>query len=313
MRKKTKITIDPKYILAGLFVFCIILGIISFRFENKMTPVRSAVSSVIAPMQKGINAIGVKISERMDYATTLKKTVRKNKKLQSQIDKLSAENKLLQQDKYELENFRKLYDLDQQYAGYPKVAARVISSDPDNWYNTFIIDKGSKNGLKKNMNVMANGGLVGIITEVNKSYSKVRSIIDDSSNVSATVTSISQNCMVTGDLQMMDDGKIRFIQLTDKEDQVQEGDKIVTSSVSNKFLKGILIGYISEVSTDANKLTKSGTIIPAVDFNDIQEVLVIKELKQQKTEDVTSEESQTPDDSTTPTPDPTQDAQEDEQ
>ena len=81
-----------------------------------MTPVRSAVSSVIAPMQKGINAIGVKISERMDYATTLKKTVRKNKKLQSQIDKLSAENKLLQQDKYELENFRKLYDLDQQYA-----------------------------------------------------------------------------------------------------------------------------------------------------------------------------------------------------
>lgn len=79
MRKKTKITIDPKYILAGLFVFCIILGIISFRFENKMTPVRSAVSSVIAPMQKGINAIGVKISERMDYATTLKKTVRKNK------------------------------------------------------------------------------------------------------------------------------------------------------------------------------------------------------------------------------------------
>ena len=110
---------------------------------------------------------------------------------------------------------------------------------------------------------------------------------------------------------MMDDGKIRFIQLTDKEDQVQEGDKIVTSSVSNKFLKGILIGYISEVSTDANKLTKSGTIIPAVDFNDIQEVLVIKELKQQKTDDVTSEESQTPDDSTTPTPDPAQGTQED--
>ena len=94
---------------------------------------------------------------------------------------------------------------------------------------------------------------------------------------------------------------------------VKKGDQVVTSYVSDKFLQGILIGYISEVSTDANKLTKSGTIIPAVDFNDIQEVLVIKELKQQKTEDVTSEESQTPDDSTTPTPDPTQDAQEDEQ
>ena len=83
---------------------------------------------------------------------------------------------------------------------------------------------------------------------------------------------------------MMDEGKIRFIQLTDKENQVQEGDKVVTSSVSNKFLKGILIGYISEVQDDANKLTKNGTIIPAVDFENIQEVLVIKQLKQQATD-----------------------------
>ena len=79
---------------------------------------------------------------------------------------------------------------------------------------------------------------------------------------------------------MMDDGKIRFIQLTDKEDQVQEGDKIVTSSVSNKFLKGILIGYISTLSMDSNNLTKSGTITPAVDFEHIEEVLVILNKKQ---------------------------------
>lgn len=99
---------------------------------------------------------------------------------------MSAENRLLQQDKYELEDFRKLYKLDEQYASYPKVAARVISSDPDNWYNTFIIDKGSEDGLAVNMNVMAGDGLVGIITDVKKSYSTVRSIIDDDSNVYGT-------------------------------------------------------------------------------------------------------------------------------
>ena len=131
------------------------------------------------------------------------------------------------------------------------------------------------------MNVIADGGLVGIVTNTGKDWATVRSIIDDSSNVSASVTSISQNCIVTGDLQMMDEGKIRFIQLTDKENQVQEGDKVVTSSVSSKFLKGILIGYVSEVEDDANNLTKTGTIIPAVDFENIQEVLVIKQLKQQ--------------------------------
>ena len=278
MRKKTKITIDPKYILAGLFVFCIILGIISFRFENKMTPVRSAVSSVIAPMQKGINAIGVKISERMDYATTLKKTVRKNKKLQSQIDKLSAENKLLQQDKYELENFRKLYDLDQQYAGYPKVAARVISSDPDNWYNTFIIDKGSKNGLKKNMNVMANGGLVGIITEVNKSYSKVRSIIDDNSNISGTVLGSSENCIVSGNLKLINNGVIEVSGING-DAKIEDGAEVVTSQISDKYLPGILIGYTKDVTADANNLTQAGYLVPAVDFGHLQEVLIITQKK----------------------------------
>lgn len=278
MRKKTKITIDPKYILAGLFVFCIILGIISFRFENKMTPVRSAVSSVIAPMQKGINAIGVKISERMDYATTLKKTVRKNKKLQSQIDKLSAENKLLQQDKYELENFRKLYDLDQQYAGYPKVAARVISSDPDNWYNTFIIDKGSKNGLKKNMNVMANGGLVGIITEVNKSYSKVRSIIDDNSNISGTVLGSSENCIVSGNLKLINNGVIEVSGING-DAKIEDGAEVVTSQISDKYLPGILIGYLKDLKKDSSNITQTGCLSPVVDFSSLDMVLVITQVK----------------------------------
>ena len=278
MRKKTKITIDPKYILAGLFVFCIILGIISFRFENKMTPVRSAVSSVIAPMQKGINAIGVKISERMDYATTLKKTVRKNKKLQSQIDKLSAENKLLQQDKYELENFRKLYDLDQQYAGYPKVAARVISSDPDNWYNTFIIDKGSKNGLKKNMNVMANGGLVGIITEVNKSYSKVRSIIDDNSNISGTVLGSSENCIVSGNLKLINNGVIEVSGING-DAKIEDGAEVVTSQISDKYLPGILIGYLKDLKKDSSNITHTGYLSPVVDFSSLDMVLVITQVK----------------------------------
>lgn len=278
MRKKTKITIDPKYILAGLFVFCIILGIISFRFENKMTPVRSAVSSVIAPMQKGINAIGVKISERMDYATTLKKTVRKNKKLQFQIDKLSAENKLLQQDKYELENFRKLYDLDQQYAGYPKVAARVISSDPDNWYNTFIIDKGSKNGLKKNMNVMANGGLVGIITEVNKSYSKVRSIIDDNSNISGTVLGSSENCIVSGNLKLINNGVIEVSGING-DAKIEDGAEVVTSQISDKYLPGILIGYLKDLKKDSSNITQTGYLSPVVDFSSLDMVLVITQVK----------------------------------
>lgn len=278
MRKRTKITIDPKYILILIAVVCAVLIIVSFRFEDKMTPVRSAVGSVITPMQKGINAIGVKLSQQMEYMTTVKKLVKKNNRLQKELDEMSTENKLLQQDKYELENFRKLYDLDEQYNGYHKVAARVISSDNDNWYNSFIIDKGSDDGLAVNMNVMAGDGLVGIITEVNKSYARVRSIIDDDSNVYGTFLKTSDSCIVSGNLQLMNEGVIEVSGI-DGDAEIQDGYEVVTSQISDKYLPGILIGYVKDLKKDSSNLTQTGALKPAADFSSLHMVLVITEVK----------------------------------
>lgn len=278
MRKKTKITIEPKYLLIVIIVFCIVVGVISYRFDEKMSPVRSVVGNVITPMQKGVNTIGSKLSDKMDYFTSLKKAVEQNKELQEQIDELSAENKLLQQDKYELENFRELYDLDEQYAGYPKVAARVISSDPDNWCNTFIIDKGTKDGIKKNMNVMARDGLVGIVVEVNKSYAKVRSIIDDDNNVYGTILKESENCVVSGNLKLMNEGVIEVTGI-DGSAEIEDGSEVVTSQISDKYLPGILIGYIRGLKKDASNVTQTGYLSPVVDFANLDMVFVITEVK----------------------------------
>ncbi|MCI8564032.1 MAG: rod shape-determining protein MreC [Lachnospiraceae bacterium] len=278
MRKKTKITIDPKYVLAAVLIFCVVLGVISYRFEEKMTPIRSAAGNAVIPMQKGINSIGRMLSDKLDYLTTMKKTVDENKKLKEELAKLSAENKLLQQDKYELDNFRKLYDLDEQYAGYPKVAARVINGDPTNWNNIFIIDKGTDDGLKKNMNVMAGDGLVGIITEVNKSYAKVRSIIDDDSNVYGTVLKNSENCIISGNLTLMKDGVIDVTGI-DGNIKIEDGAEIVTSQISDKYLPGILIGYVRDLKKDSSNITQRGFLMPVVDFSNLDMVFVITEVK----------------------------------
>ena len=278
MRKKTKITIDPKYILVAILCLCVILGVISFRFEDKLTPVRSAAENIVLPMQKGINSIGRKLADQMDYVTTMKKTVDTNKKLKKELAKLSAENKLLQQDKYELENFRKLYDLDEQYAGYPKVAARVINGDPTNWNNTFLIDKGTDDGLKKNMNVMAGDGLVGIITKVSKSYARVRSIIDDESNVAGTVLKNSENCIVSGNLNLMNDGIIDVTGI-DGNAKIEDGAEVVTSQISDKYLPGILIGYVKDLKKDSSNITQNGYLSPVVDFANLDMVFVITEVK----------------------------------
>ena len=278
MRKKTKITIDPKYILAVIAVVSVLMIVVSFRFNDKMAPVQSAVGGVITPMQRGINTIGRKIANQTKHITTMNKLVKQNDALQKKLDEMSAENRLLQQDKYELEDFRKLYKLDEQYASYPKVAARVISSDPDNWYNTFIIDKGSEDGLAVNMNVMAGDGLVGIVTKVNKSYARVQSIVDDESTVMGTVLKTSDNCMVNGDLKLMNKGVIDVTSIPG-DAKIKDGYEVVTSQISDRYLPGILIGYLRDVKTDTSNMTQSGYLTPAADFSGLDMVLVIKEVK----------------------------------
>ena len=277
MRKRTKISIHPKYILMTISIICVVLIVISFKFQDKMIPVRSAVGSIITPMQNGINKIGLVVADKMDYAASMDKLVKENNSLKEQLEELSSQNRLLQQEKYELENLRELYDLDEQYSNYEKVAAEVISSD-GNWYNTFVINKGSDDGLAVNMNVMAGDGLVGIITEVNKSYSRVRSIIDDESNVYGTFLKTSDDCVVTGNLKLMDKGIIEVSGIPG-DAKIEDGYEVVTSQISNKYLPGILIGYARELKTDSSNMTQSGYLTPAADFSGLDMVLVITEVK----------------------------------
>ena len=156
-----------------------------------------------------------------------------------------------------------------EYESYEKVGARVIYKDAGNWFSTFIIDKGYKDGIAPDMNVICGNGLVGRISVVGPNWSRITSIISDNSNVSATILKSQDNIIVMGNLEMIKDGAIPFSQLKDEDNKVNVGDKIVTSSISDKYLPGILIGYVSSVTDDPNNLTKSGTLLPAVDFEHI--------------------------------------------
>lgn len=279
MRRRTKLNINPKHVLIICIVLCAGLIIFSFRFGEKLSPVKEAVGTVITPMQKGINSVGTFISDKMDTFQSINELLEENKKLKDQVSSLSYENKLLLQDKYELDSLRELYELDQKYLDSPKVAARVISKDTNNWYNVFTIDKGTRDGLKKDMNVLAGNGLAGIITEVHYNWSVVRSIIDDDSKVSGMFLETSDTCIIQGDLQLMDDGKIRVEQIN-KDAAISDGDEVVTSHISTKYLQGILIGYVSDIKLDPSNMTKTAYLTPVVDFERLEEVLVITELKE---------------------------------
>ena len=279
MRKPNQNSFSSKYWLLILSILCVLLMGLSLITDKVNGPLRAIANYTIVPMQEGINTIGLWMSDLTQNMDTLKEMRAKNKKLQEEVDELTVKNNLLQQEKHELDRLRELYALDQQYADYTKVGARVTSNDSGNWFSSFIIDKGSRDGIKVDMNVMAGKGLVGMVTEVGPNWARVRSIIDDTSNVSALVLSTSDTCIVNGDLTLMQDGKIRFEQLPNNDTEIAAGEQIVTSHISSKYLPGILIGYISEVHVDANDLTRSGYVTPVADFQHLQEVLVITTTK----------------------------------
>lgn len=278
MRRRSKIYINPKHLFIALAILCFVLMFASFRYSEQLSPVKTAVGTVVSPMQKGINSVGIAISNQFEKINSLSRLLVENTRLKDEISVLSYENKILLQDKYELERFRELYELDKKYADYPKVAARVISADPNNWYSTFYIDKGTEDGIAVDMNVIAGNGLVGIIEETGKNYSKVRSIIDDSSYVSGMFLKTSDTCIVKGDLELLDSGVIR-VELISKDAEVYDGYEVVTSHISEKYLQGILVGYISNIKTDASNLTKTADLTPVVNFERLEEVLIITEIK----------------------------------
>ncbi|MCR5283390.1 MAG: rod shape-determining protein MreC [Lachnospiraceae bacterium] len=274
-RKRRSVTVPSKYLLLGLTVFCIVLMGVTFFTDFLATPLSNLAGGVIIPFQTGVSRIGESLSRRKEEVVNIRDVMAENDRLREQLDRLEIENNSLQQDKYELSHLRELYQLDEQYENYEKIGAHVISKDPGNWFSTFVIDKGQKDGLEVDMNVMAGSGLVGRIIEVGDDWAKVLSIINDSSSVSAMVLSTEDNCIVEGNLETMKSGMITFSKLVAEEGTVKEGDKLVTSYISTKYLPGILIGYVTEINPDANHLTNSGYMTPAVDFSHLQQVLVV--------------------------------------
>ena len=280
-RKREKISIPSKYLLLILTCICVALMAVTFFTDYSASPLNKLVGYVVVPFQNGVSRIGTWISVRMDELGELRVVLEENQELKKQIDELTAQNTQLQQDKYELNNLRELYKLDEQYSGYNKVGARIIARDSGNWFHAFTIDKGTDDGLAIDMNVIAGGGLVGRIVDIGPNWAKVNAVINDDSNVSGMVLASSDILMVTGSLRLMEEGVIGFGQLIDSNQKVEVGDKVVTSNISDKYLPNILIGYISEINQDSNNITKSGKITPAVDFEHLDEVLVILETKQQ--------------------------------
>lgn len=267
-----------KIFLIVITIFCVFFMAITYIDSSLLDPVRVYANYLLVPIQSGVSRFGNTTAARIRENRRLHEVYAENEELVKRIDELVEENNQLRSEALELERLRELYKLDLNYQDYPKVAARVISRDSQKWFNIFRVDKGMADGITKDMNVIGGGGLIGIVVDVGANYATVRSIIDDESNVYAMSQYSNDTCLVKGSIEAYETGVLNISNI-DKNAVFNDGDAVITSNLSTKYLPGILIGYASDISIGPQHLTKSGRLIPAADFSDIQEVLIITQIK----------------------------------
>lgn len=277
MRLQKKRFNSNHYLVIFIAVCALLIGISVFA-GGALTPVKGIFTTVLSPMQRGINSVGNKIFSWNEDAKTRKELKEENDLLEEKLNAMKLQNRILQQDQVELERLQELLKLKAKYKKYNTVGARVISKGSGNWFEIFAIDKGSKDGIRKDMNVIADNGLVGIVYDVTANSAKVRTIINDTSMVSAMFLKTTDSCIVKGSLDTMADDYLEVVYI-DKDAKVKNGDELVTSNVSSKFNEGITIGKVSDIRLDSTKLTKTAKVTPIVDFKHLKEVLVITDLK----------------------------------
>lgn len=284
MRKKRFPEIRPKHIFYGLAAVCLALILITSFSQASNNVFRGGFNTILMPLQKGFNAIGGGIFQNAEKLIRLRNVEKENEQLKSQLAELTEQNTRYQLQLRELETYKDLLSLSDQYPDYPVVGAHIIGKNSDNWYKTFLVDKGSRDGIAVDMNVIADGGLVGIVTSVTETTSTISTIIGDNRNVGAMGLTSQATCIVTGDLTLYQQGLLALGKIA-KDDAVENDDKIVTANTSDLYLPGILIGYAKDLTVDANNLTKSGYLVPVVDFTHLDSVLIITTLKEKGVEE----------------------------
>lgn len=269
MYKSKKTGVLGVVITIILLILLVILS--NINIEN-LSYIESGVSRIIMPIQNGLVMLKNKIEGNSDFFTDLTKLQEENKELKQKNSEQEQLLRELEIVKAENTTLKEYMNLTEKYADYKTIPAYIIGKDISNYSNTMVINVGEKDGIKKDMTVIADQGLVGHIISVDANTSKVEVIVDPASAVSCTISTNRENIMCRGILDSSSTLKAIYIP-TDA--TLVPGENVETSGLGGIYQKGILIGTIQEVINTKNPLDRYAIIKTAVDFSTLETVLVI--------------------------------------
>ena len=274
-RKKIK----NKHIYLVILIVVVVIAILSYtvKTEKKLNILESLIKDCVVEVQKLFYLPIKNFGTMIDNFLSLNDVLKENKILKSNIDKiesLEAENIALKQ---EINKMKEELDVDYVLTDYTYLNATVISRNSTYWYNTLTIDKGSHNGIEKDMVVLNSTGLIGKIENVSTFSSDVKLITTNDTNNKISVTVTNGDTKLTGLINAYnyEDGYLKVEGISNTA-TVNVGDFVYTSGLGGIFPNGILIGKVESITTDVYDLSKIINVKPSADFDDINYVTILK-------------------------------------
>lgn len=266
--KQNKVVIGI-IIALGLVISIYLLSKINIPFVSNLS------SKVMYTVDNILSSISGVVTEGTSYFGNTKKLNKKIEELESKLSETNIKLNELEMLKVKNEDLQKLLKIDEKYSHFEKVYANVITRSYDNWNETFVIDKGTNDGILEKQTVIAEGGLVGYVSEVNENTSTVVTILDVSSSVSVEISNINALALLKGDYSLKDNSKIKLVNIP-IDVELSEGETIYTSGIGGLYKKGIPIGVVEDIVNKKNNIDRYAVVDTFVDFESLDMVAVVK-------------------------------------
>lgn len=262
------------FIISMVVVLLFVLAALTAGESSKFNVVRNVLSVPLNPLQRGIKAVGSKIKDSINFFRDVRTAREENAELIKKLMEAERELEKVYRLENENENLKNLLSFKEQFT-QEMIGCNITSKDAGNWFEIFTIDRGSKDGIAINDPVINANGLVGRVSRVDLLSSKVVSIIDTESSVSARLSKSRDLVILKGDAQLRIEGLCRLDYIP-PDVEVTVGDKVETSGMSSLYPKGIIIGEITRIIKNEGQFDYYAIVKPAVDFRRLEEVAVIK-------------------------------------
>ena len=227
-----------------------------------------AVQVVLAPMASGLSRIGDAVDRGWALITEIGRLRTENRRLAAEVARLREENAQLQDAAQEAQRLRSLMAVRQQ--SFRTVSARVIGRDPSHWFNTLLIDRGPRDGVRRNDPVVTSEGLVGHVIEASGGWARVLLVLDPRSAIGVLVGRSRDAGVAEGQGQPM--LRVKYLS---RDAEIQPGDQVVTAGLGEIYPRGLVVGTVVDVSRGEGDLFREALVRPAADLNHLEEMVIL--------------------------------------